>query len=96
MNAEVNRAAFRSLMEDFFGFHDPILTGNMFDSMDKDGGGLIDFKELLSGLSMALRGSPQQVAKLQYIVTHTHTHTERERERERERETRQSVVACGC
>ena len=56
----VNRATFRTLMEDFFGFHDPILTGTMFDTMDKDGGGLIDFKELLTGLSTALRGNPQQ------------------------------------
>ena len=32
----------------------------MFDTMDKDGSGLIDFKELLTGLSTALRGNPQQ------------------------------------
>ena len=56
----ITRSAFRSLMNDFFGFHDSVLTGNMFDTMDQDGSGLIDFKELMTGLSMALRGSPEQ------------------------------------
>ena len=58
--AAINRADFRSLMEDFFGFHDEILTGNMFDAMDRNQSGTIDFKELLGGLSTALRGEPEQ------------------------------------
>ena len=42
------------------GFHDEILCGNMFDIMDENESGTIDFKELLSGLSTALRGAPEQ------------------------------------
>lgn len=42
------------------GYHDPILTGNMFDTIDQNQSGTIDFKELLAGLSTALRGSPEQ------------------------------------
>ena len=89
--AQINRADFRSLMDDFFGrttsdcrlglafsggtaplginvvclwmftgFHDEMLTGAMFDTMDANASGTIDFKELLTGLSTALRGSPDQ------------------------------------
>eukprot|EP01043_Picozoa_sp_COSAG02_P033333 COSAG02_NODE_2269_length_9270_cov_17.410642_8_plen_118_part_00 len=32
----------------------------MFDTMDQNESGTIDFKELLSGLSTALRGAPEQ------------------------------------
>ena len=90
--AQIKRADFRSLMDDFFGrttsdcrlslafsgvlchrisiiivcpwmftgFHDEMLTGAMFDTMDTNASGTIDFKELLTGLSTALRGSPEQ------------------------------------
>ena len=62
---KITRAAFRSLMEDFFGFHDEKLTGQLFDVMDADKSGIIDFKELMQGLSMranALEAAPHHAS----------------------------------
>jgi Ca2+-binding EF-hand superfamily protein len=65
---ELRRSVFRSVMEDFFGFHDERLTGDLFDAMDADGSGTISFQELLSGLSTALRGTPEQRAKFFFRI----------------------------
>jgi Ca2+-binding EF-hand superfamily protein len=60
---KITRAGFRSMMEDFFGFHDEEVTGLFFDAMDSDDSGIISFKELMQGLSTALRSTPQQRAE---------------------------------
>ena len=55
-------------MSDFFGYHDELLTSNMFDIMDKDNSGTIDFRELLAGLSAALRGDAEQRAEFYFSL----------------------------
>lgn len=53
----LDKATFRGLMHEFFGFDDPLLVGSMFDSMDRSGDGSVDFKEVLMGLSRAMRSA---------------------------------------
>jgi len=63
---KITRAVFRSLMEEFFGFHSEKLIGQLFDVMDSDGSGRINFRELMQGLSMALRSTPAQLAEFYF------------------------------
>jgi Ca2+-binding EF-hand superfamily protein len=65
---QLDRGTFRALMHDFFGFDDPLLTTSMFDAIDRDGSGTVDFKELLGGLSAALR-APTPELKMDFYFS---------------------------
>jgi len=54
---ELDRATFRQLLHEFLGFDDAFMVEQMYEHMDADGSGKLDFKELLLGFSTMLSGS---------------------------------------
>lgn len=66
INGEIDEGTFRSVLHKFFGFDDYVLVPGLFKTFDADSSGLIDFDELLIGLSRAIHSSPEERARFYF------------------------------